>query len=159
MAMNIFISHKQEDGVLATYICNELKKLEVNAYLDLLEGDILLEGEKLTKHIKERLNSCTDLLVVMSDKTQESWWVPFEIGMAAQLDFPIVSYLVNNVKLPDYLSYWPTLRKASDLPKYIKAKNNILLENQVFKKSYNMNKYATKRSKTDAFYKELKKML
>ena len=155
--MEIFISHKKEDGILANNICFELKKLGVKAYLDLLEGELLLKGEKLTNHIKDRLNSCTDLLVVMSNKTNESWWVPFEIGMSAQLDFPIVSYLMDNVKLPDYLSYWPTLRKLSDLPKYIAAKQIILNENAAFKKSYNVYKFATKRSTTDAFYKELRK--
>jgi hypothetical protein len=152
----IFISHKKEDSIPAGYICNELRKLNVNAYLDIMEGDLLLEGEKLTNHIKEKLNSCTDLLVVMSDKTKESWWVPFEIGMAAQKDFPIVSYLINNVKLPDYLSYWPTLRKTTDLWKYVRAKETTLQESAILKKSLNN---SAKRSETDAFYKNLRSML
>ena len=130
--------------------------MNVNAYLDVLEGELLLEGEKLTNHIKERLNSCTDLLVVMSDRTKESWWVPFEIGMAAQRDFPIVSYLINNVELPDYLSYWPTLRKTTDLWKYVRAKETTLQESAILKKSLN---YSVKRSETDAFYKKLRNML
>lgn len=159
MSMTIFISHKKEDSNFATIICNELSRLGVSAYLDLLEGEIMLDGEKLTNHIKTRLNSCTDLLVVMSKETQKSWWVPFEIGMASQLDFPIVSYLADKVSLPEYLSYWPALRKLDDLPKYIRAKNNILNENTIYKKSYNFEKYATKRSQTDAFYKELKNIL
>lgn len=159
MSMTIFISHKNEDSVFATAICNELGRLGVSAYLDLLDGDLALDGEKLTNHIKMRLNSCTDLLVVMSRETQRSWWVPFEIGMASQLDFPIVSYLADQVSLPDYLSYWPALRKLDDLPKYIRAKNTIINENTIFKKSHNFEKYTTKRSQTDAFYKELKNKL
>lgn len=159
MSMIVFISHKQEDSTSALTICNQLKLLGVNAYLDLLEGNLLLEGEKLTNHIKNRLNHCTDLLVVMSIKTQESWWVPFEIGMAAQLDFPIVSYLLDNVELPGYISYWPTLRRLSDLSKYIYAKQTIINESTFFKKSYNISKYASKHSETDAFYKKLKNML
>jgi hypothetical protein len=117
---------------------------------------LLLEGEKLTNHIKERLNSCTDLLAVMPDKTIESWWVPFEIGMAPQRDFPIVSYLINNVKSPDYLSYWPTLRKTADLWKYVKAKETTLQESAILKKSIN---YSANRSETDAFYENLRSIL
>jgi hypothetical protein len=50
-------------------------------------------------------------------------WVPFEIGMDTQLDFPIVNYVPNflgdeKVNLPDYLSYWPKLTKSEDLRKY-----------------------------------------
>ncbi|OPJ57363.1 TIR domain-containing protein [Clostridium chromiireducens] len=159
MSMTIFISHKQEDSNSATIVCTELKRLGVSAYLDLLDGDLMLDGEKLTSHIKNRLNSCTDLLVVMSKETQKSWWVPFEIGMASQLDFPIVSYLIDQVSLPEYLSYWPALKKINDLSKYIQAKTNVLNENTIYKKSYNFEKYATKRSQTDAFYKQLKNML
>lgn len=154
--MIVFISHKKEDTIPAEYICNELKKLQVNAYLDVLEGDLLIKGEKLTEHIKERLNSCTDLLAVMSDKTKESWWVPFEIGMAAQRDFPIVSYLINNVELPDYLSYWPALRKTGDLWKYVNAKNKTLQESTIVEKSFN---YSAQHSETDAFYKNLRNIL
>lgn len=153
--MKVFISHKQEDEIPAKYICEELSKLKVEAYLDLLEGDLLLDGEELTNHIKNRLNSCTDILVVMSEKTKESWWVPFEIGMASQKDFPIVSYLINNVELPDYLEYWPTLRKTSDLHKYIKAKEIVLNE------SYSGNKgfFNVNYSETKEFYKKLKEIL
>lgn len=155
MSMTIFISHKQEDEAPAKYICNELNKLGVKAYLDLLEGELLLRGEDLTNHIKNRLNNCTDILVVMSEKTKNSWWVPFEIGMAAQKDFPIVSYLINNVELPDYLSYWPKLRKTSDLHIYINAKNEILNESYSINKNFGVTNY----SETKAFYQRLKEKL
>lgn len=153
--MKIFISHKQEDEIIAKYICDTLSNLNVDAYLDLLEGDLLINGEDLTNHIKERLNSCTDILVVMTKNTKESWWVPFEIGMAAQRDFPIVSYLINNVELPDYLSYWPTLKQTTDLNKYVQAKQHILNE------SYNGSKglFSSDYSETKAFYKFLKDIL
>lgn len=154
----IFISHKKEDSEKAESIRNSLNESGVNAYLDLLEGNILLEGEQLTNHIKRRLNDCTDLLVVMSDKTQESWWVPFEIGMASQKDFPIVSYLLNNVKLPDYLNYWPTLENGADLLNYSEAiKNRDVLINESTK-GFN-NGYFSKNASTKDFYKDLKNRL
>lgn len=153
--MRVFISHKQEDEIPARYICDKLSDLGVDAYLDLLEGELLLNGEDLTNHIKKRLNSCTDILVVMSNNTKESWWVPFEIGMAAQRDFSIVSYLINNVKLPDYLSYWPALRKTTDLNKYIQVKQNILNESYSGNKAFFSGDY----SETKEFYKKLKDVL
>ena len=94
----------------------------------------------------------------MSDNTERSWWVPFEIGMASQNDFPIVTYLINNVPLPDYLTYWPTLKKYSDLATYISVKKSILLENNssIYKQFNSKN---TTISKTKQFYDELKKEL
>lgn len=158
MHTTIFISHKKEDAVPAKYVCDVLNELGVNAYLDLLEGDLLLKGEALTNHIKNRLNSCTDLLVIMSDNTEKSWWVPFEIGMASQNDFPIVSYLIKDVNLPDYLSYWPTLRKSSDLVKYVNVKTKILTENYSPYKHFSSKNFYNM-SETKRFYDELKKEL
>jgi hypothetical protein len=154
--MDIFISHKKEDSVIAKYVCDQLAQLKVHAYLDVLEGNLLLQGKELTDHIKERINSCTDILVVMTDKTKDSWWVPFEIGMAAQNDFPIVNYLINNVQLPDYLEYWPTLRKTTDLRKYVAAKVQTLNESTILNKSLNYSQYY---SETEQFYKNLRNML
>ena len=98
MDIKVFISHKQEDSVVAGVICKKLNELGIEAYLDLLDAEICTKGKELTEHIKKRLNDCSDILVVMSNKTEESWWVPFEIGMAAQKDFPVVSYLIDNIK-------------------------------------------------------------
>ncbi|MFY8226240.1 toll/interleukin-1 receptor domain-containing protein [Clostridium perfringens] len=154
--IKVFISHKQEDSEIAEMILGKLKELNIDAYLDLLDEEICGKGQELTEHIKSRINDCTDILVVMSKKTEESWWVPFEIGMAAQKDFPIVSYLVNNVKLPDYLEYWPALRNLLDINKYIKTKISILNENTVGYKGDFSN---ANKSETQQFYDRLRKIL
>lgn len=156
MAIKIFISHKQEDSEMADMICKRLNQLGAQAYLDLLDVEICNKGKELTEHIKKRLNDCSDILVVISNKTEESWWVPFEIGMAAQKDFPVVSYLIDNVQLPDYLEYWPRLKKVSDLDKYVLAKEKVILENTIEKKGY-FNK--TYKSETQQFYDKLRNML
>lgn len=157
--MKIFISHKQEDGQVAEEILQSLKLLEVDAYLDILEGTIMLDSERLTEHIKKRLNGCTDILVVLSEKTKQSWWVPFEIGMASQKDMPIVNYLNTGVQLPEYLSYWPRLKDSVDIKKYVEAikdrQQEILLE----KGMYDIHKYASYESKTKKFYNNLKSKL
>lgn len=153
--MKVFISHKQEDNITAAEVLRVLKGHNVEAYLDLLDGEIALKGEALTNHVKKRLNECTDLLVIMSEKTKDSWWVPFEIGMAAQKDFPVVNYLKAPIKLPDYLVYWPRLKNQIDLAKYIEIKNKIkqkiLLEKSLGKFAYE--------SETTRFYRELRAAL
>ncbi len=120
--MKVFISHKQEDSTTAKEIHRILQSLNVDAYLDLLEGELSLDGEALTQHIKRRLNECSDLLVVMSEETKKSWWVPFEIGMAAQRDFPTVTFLKTGTALPGYLEYWPRLKRYQDLEDYVRVK-------------------------------------
>lgn len=154
--MKVFISHKKEDSYVANQILVKLKASSVDAYLDLLEGDLLLKGEKLTEHIKNKLNECTDLMAVVSNITQTSWWVPFEIGMAAQQDFPIVSYLNGSVDLPDYLSYWPKIKSMSDIDKYVQAKKSV--DRQILLEGMKWN-FASKGTPTNWFYKELRSAL
>lgn len=155
-AMKVFISHKREDGPAAERVCNTLKASGVKAYLDLLEGPLALAGEALTNHIKRQLNDCTDLLVVISENTRFSWWVPFEIGMASQKDFPIVNYLKAGVDLPDYLTYWPRLRSDADLVKYVRA-NRVVKEEALLRESRGLS--VAREWETGRFYEQLRASL
>ena len=65
--MRIFISHKLEDADVADSIAKELKKINVECYLDLLDKSIIENGKALTDHIRTNLNRCTDIIVVMSN--------------------------------------------------------------------------------------------
>ena len=107
--MNVFISHQQKDSVLAKIIYNELRRKNVDAYLDVLDNLHEKNGEYLTNHLKEIMASSSDILVVMTENTKDSWWVPFEIGMAAERNLRTVTFLNSYLMLPEYLDYWPRL--------------------------------------------------
>lgn len=105
--MKVFISHKNVDSQQALMLKSAFEKEGVFTYLDVLDNSINGGGKSLTEHIKGQLNNCTDIIVLMSETTKYSWWVPFEIGMSAQIDMPTASFLKEDVDLPSYLSYWP----------------------------------------------------
>lgn len=156
--MKVFISHKKEDEERALTVKNVLDKKGVPSYLDLLDSSVVADGKALTDHIKSNLNSCTDVIVVMTESTKTSWWVPFEIGMSAQKDMPTASFLEPNVELPDYLDYWPRLKNIYDIETYVdvrKSFENKLLESRsIFGTTYIQSKIDT-----NAFYQELKRKL
>lgn len=152
--MKVFISHKKEDAIPALALKEEFRKKGVDTYLDLLDSSIISDGKKLTDHIKNNLNSCTDIVVVMSENTRSSWWVPFEIGMSAQADMPTASYLKSEVELPSYLSYWPRLRSLADVDKYVSTRKRI--EQQTIRE-YGRTMFAERKSiETRRFYEALK---
>ena len=68
--MKVFISHKKEDSLYAQFVKRQLDLLKVDSYLDVLDTSINGGGEALTDHIKDQLNSCTDIIVVMSEATK-----------------------------------------------------------------------------------------
>lgn len=121
--MKVFISHKREDAGLAALIAKELNDYNTTCYLDVFDQFEIKDGKALTDHIKKSLNSCSDILVVMSESTKESQWVPFEIGMAAQLDMPTVTFLRQSIVLPEYLEYWPRLKSLTDIGTYVRARH------------------------------------
>lgn len=155
--MKVFISHKKEDEDIAQKIHLLLKLRNVAAYLDLLDQSIVDDGKALTDHLKKELNDCTDIMVIMSEKTLYSQWVPFEVGMSAQIDMPTVTYLCEDVLLPSFLKYWPRLRKPSDVNEYIAARQKATERMNTL---YEHKEFATrKKIETDMFYRQLKLQL
>lgn len=151
--MKIFISHKNEDSVIAKRLDFEFKRHGINTYLDVIDEQISNNGKSLTEHIKNAMNECSDIIVVMSEKTRNSQWVPFEVGMSAQRDMPTVTFLVENVKLHEFLEYWSRLKDYSDVEKFISAKKKT--ENRkhmIFESVAGI-------SDTEYFYQNLKELL
>lgn len=154
--MKVFISHKQQDAYTASRIAEELRYLNVGYYLDLFDDSVSGSGQELTAHIKANLNDCTDIIVVMSEITRLSQWVPFEVGMAAQIDMPTATYLQANISLPDFLEYWPRLKQASDVQKYISVRNSVYSD---FSKRFLNENAAMRKARTETFYSTLKRRL
>lgn len=152
--MKVFISHKREDGALAKEISDELTRKSVPFYLDILDSTIVENGKALTDHIKRELTGCTDILVVMTAKTLDSQWVPFEVGMSAQIDMSTVTYLKDSVTLPSFLQYWPCLHKVSDIDLYITTR---AYASRKMLDKYGQNSFSTRnKTEVETFYTDLK---
>ena len=120
--VRVFLSHKQQDAAVALRVANELsKKPDIEAYVDVLDAQLTKSAEDLTDHLRRRLGECTHLMVVVSDRTRESWWVPFEIGLATEKTYPIATLAMDTAPLPEYLRKWPYLRTPHDLDTYIRV--------------------------------------
>ena len=86
-----------------------MEDLGINIYLDIYdkslqkadeEGD--LEG--IVASIQKGISFASHLLCVISDKSQDSWWMPYEIGFAQACDVKTASIIVKETEhLPTYL--------------------------------------------------------
>ncbi len=155
--MKVFISHKKEDVLTAQKISLMLELSNVSFYLDLLDSSTVTSGKALTDHIKKELNDCTDIIVVMSESTRYSQWVPFEVGMSAQIDMPTASYLQDGVDLPSFLSYWPRLKTPKDVELYVEVRQTVEKE---MRSTYGSIEFSSrKKTETEKFYTQLKSKL
>lgn len=156
--MKVFISHQKKDSEIASQIYSRLRMYNIDAYLDTFDESLTANSKALTEHLKEIVRRSSDILVVMSENTKSSWWVPFEIGIAANQDLPTVTYLQNNVTLPEYLDYWPRLKSIEDIAKYVKIRNERLEETRKSLDS-SIEMFSMRETSTNDFYKRLKAVL
>ena len=108
---------------MASAIERSLAQYEVPCYLDKTDGllqSVAGDPRELTAHLNEVLGRCATLLVVASDKTRESWWVPYEIGFLRAHDRPVAVFdCTDSEPLPEYLAGWPVLWSEDDIPEYV----------------------------------------
>jgi hypothetical protein len=120
--VRVFVSHKQEDSSAATRVAGVLRAApNVDVYIDVLDSQLRKSADDLTDYLRRQLGNCTHLMVVMSALTRESWWVPFEIGLATERAYPISTFATEAASLPEYLKKWPYLLTPQDLTAYIRV--------------------------------------
>ena len=131
--VKIFISHKKEDSDKAKQVYDYItKEWQFDTYLD--ELDYQISKYNVVDRIVDNLRKSTHLLVLFSEHTIKSMWVPFELGVAYEreqgigvLIWPDKTNLSYN--LPEYLDEFPKLNcnkknendycDPSDLDKYL----------------------------------------
>ena len=116
--MKVFISHKKEDETTATDVFKTLVARGHTPYLDVIDGNLAKSGDDLAHYIRMRLGECDSLIAVISEKTKDSWWVPWEIGVATEKDYPLSTYLTGYASPPEYLKKWPVLRTLTHLAEF-----------------------------------------
>lgn len=155
--MTIFLSHKQEDTDAAKRIHKILIDKGIPCYLDVL--DPATKTQDITDLILRRLGQCTYLMAILSSKSKESWWIPFEIGAASMDGHKISTYKIDSVTPPEYLEKWPILYNEKHLEKYAslyKTDSTISLEAST-SRTLNESKEIIKRA--DNFHADMKRFI
>lgn len=154
----VFLSHKREDKDECKKIAEYLSEANIDYYLDELDLDLqdaARNGDpiKITESIKKGIRESTHMLVVISENTYKSTWVPFEIGYghSAIIDKGIQDGIKENrIKLailtlkdiserdlPDYTAVGYIIRGTKSLNSYIakiknRSESNLIHEKRIF---------------------------
>jgi hypothetical protein len=155
--MPVFISHRKVDSLTAISITLSFILKGVKYYIDELDEKIK-QTDDITTLIMQRVNECSHMMVIVSEHTQGSWWVPFEIGVASRAERRITTYKSkDNITLPDFLSKWPILRNKNDLEAFINLyKHDMavpIMEGRTFTKA------AYSIAEAKVFHAELKRVI
>lgn len=157
MTIKVFISHQKADSARATLISQRLRSNhQIDSYLDVIDPVISQSGEALAEYVRMQLGKCTQLLAVVSPVTRESWWVPWEIGVATEKQYPLATY-GGGSRLPEFLHKWPVLKNDADLDVYAAASK--AAERQFANKRVLMETAAAQRSANQEFYHVLRNQI
>jgi len=153
----VFLSHKREDKEACKSIASYFKDAGIDYYLDeedksLQYASSINDPIKITESIKKGIRESTHMMVVVSEKTYKSLWVPFEVGYghASILDLEKITLNEDHIKLsvlilkdlaektlPDYLQVGYLIKGTKSLNNYIskisnKSENVLINEKRVF---------------------------
>ncbi|MGF9567857.1 TIR domain-containing protein [Neorhizobium sp. BT27B] len=119
--IKVFVSHQKADAALAAQVAARLKvNHQIDSYLDVIDQGVR-KGEDLADHLRAEMGKCTQLLAVVSMSTATSQWVPWEIGVATEKDYPLATFSGSDALPPEFLRKWPYLRSLADLDRYAEA--------------------------------------
>lgn len=124
----VFISHKYEDKSKAKIIGDYLmKNLDLDIYLDENDEDLQdaikrNDDKKIALAINRGIEESTHILCIISDSTEFSWWVPYEIGYAKKQGVDIASLKLKEIPtIPSFLKIEKTLNNREELSDYYKS--------------------------------------
>ena len=124
----IFISHKSEDKPAAFAIADVLMNAGIDVFIDVNDSELQdatrnSDSWSIVNVIDRAMEVSTDILVIISENTKKSWWVPYEIGYSKRGNINITSLVLKNVEgIPEYITIEPIIHSIGELDKYIASK-------------------------------------
>ncbi len=115
---DVFVSHKSDDIGDALDLARCIQSEGLSAWVDVLDPNVSGDSPTLDDYIERVLSRTFSLLALVTDVTHESWWVPFEIGLAYELRRYLSSFAERSVLLPSFLEKHPRLARHEDLHRW-----------------------------------------
>ena len=115
LTWDVFVSHTSKDDDLAEGVAECIRSYGLTAWVDsdhLAPDD---DGPRMANKIKRVIRRSYCLMAVVTRATNESWWVPFEIGVASDRSRFLSTYGAPIVALPSFLADWPRVKDHDEL--------------------------------------------
>ena len=82
---NLFLSHQMSDLAPAKAAVNLLERHGASVYLDVEDASLQASSpNQIAARLRNAIRACRRLVVIVTDNTQTSRWIPWEMGIADQ---------------------------------------------------------------------------
>ena len=118
----VFLSYRHADQPTALGLANDLDRQGRRVFID-VHDDALAPGEvELDDALMTAIDKSNAMIVIVSDETQSSWWVPWEIGVSTAFGKPRALYKPQtHGPLPAYLEKLKRLRNSTEANSWVTA--------------------------------------
>lgn len=160
MAQKVFISHKDTDAVVARRVAQRIRTHGLEVYLDVIDPTLRKDGPDLADYLLTKMSQCQQLIAIISRETQDSWWVPWEIGVGSEKNFRMATYATASASsIPDYLRKWPILKSEADVDTYCKTSNKSCNSQQISEPYKGRTTASFQKKFSHSFHKDLRSAL
>lgn len=137
----VFISHQKKDSDVAKTVAEYLLDAGIDIYFDQLDKSIdRSDPQFVVTAIRRGIENSSHMLVIFSQNTFGSMWVPWEIGYAYNSPVNLNVLRLKGVtkeQLPDYLKVVKmvmSIYQLNDLISTVRgiSRDNLLMENRSF---------------------------
>ena len=112
---DVFLSYQHSDQAIALQLARDLDQKGKHVFIDVHDGTLSPGQSDLDDALVAAINRSDTLIVIVSDKTQDSWWVPWEIGVSTPSRKPKAMYRPQtNQPLPAYLEKLKRLQTPAE---------------------------------------------
>ncbi|NBA93928.1 molecular chaperone Tir [Pseudomonas sp. R5(2019)] len=118
--MTVSISYRYTDRFSAHLINERLKAHDIPTCMNAVDLESCTIND-ITTMITRCVMECSHLITVVSDRSAQSWWLPFQIGEATMIDRRITTYNTLRMQLPEYLKRWPAMTCSEDVDFFIEC--------------------------------------
>ena len=123
---DVFISYRHADQDTALELAEYLDEKGRHVFMDIHDETLHIGDKDLDDALEAAITNAHTMLIVVSEATQESWWVPWEIGVSTPskkprelyrptISEPLPSYLqkLEAIRSPEYANIWILLEKIA----------------------------------------------
>lgn len=119
---DVFLSYQRRDESIAVSLAAALDTANFNVYIDIHDETLSPGDRNLESALVTAIENSDTMVITVSDNTQMSWWVPWEIGVSTPSSKPKAMYKPRTLNpLPDYLAKLIRLENAGEVSRWINA--------------------------------------
>ena len=117
---DVFLSYRHSDQDIALRLAGELYKAGFDVFIDFYDGTLDPADGHIDTALVLAIRNSDTMVIVVSDDTRLSWWVPWEIGVSTPYKKPRAIYTLGlRESLPTYLSKLRHLRNPMEVSTWV----------------------------------------